>query len=365
MASTSQPEKLEPDHQSGRLRVLAFVAFCAACLVGTVAYVLWARARAAEKRGTAGMQTVGTGRLPSSTPDADLLTAIRSGAHLYVRSTREGEFGRIAIASLAAPNERRVLLERTCERVHFGGTLGICLTATYEGALPTTFAGLLGTEDTSARRVHAGFPSRARIASDDRMAATTVFVTGDDYQSDFSTRTILLELPAAKPIAELEEFTVYRDGHPFRAIDFNYWGVTFAADSNRFYATLMSAGDTYLVRGDIKARTVQVLTMGVECPSLSPDQNHLAFKRRTGHGHEWRLWVMDVATLRQRPIAAETRSIDDQVEWLDDEHILYAAPDEAGHTRGVTNVWVSSVEENAIEPRMFVTYAASPAVVRR
>ena len=39
-------------------------------------------------------------------------------------------------------------------------------------------------------------------------------------------------------IANLEELAVFRDGARLEAPDFNFWGVTFAADSDRFYATL-------------------------------------------------------------------------------------------------------------------------------
>ena len=39
-----------------------------------------------------------------------------------------------------------------------------------------------------------------------------------------------------------------------RRADFNFWGVTFARDGNRFYATLGTGGKTYLVEGDVAAR---------------------------------------------------------------------------------------------------------------
>ena len=37
----------------------------------------------------------------------------------------------------------------------------------------------------------------------------------------------------AGPARLLEEFRVYRDGATFPAVDFNFWGVTFAADGDR------------------------------------------------------------------------------------------------------------------------------------
>ena len=38
--------------------------------------------------------------------------------------------------------------------------------------------------------------------------------------------------------ADLESFAVTRDGKAIHAVDFNFWGVTFTRDANRFYATL-------------------------------------------------------------------------------------------------------------------------------
>ena len=42
--------------------------------------------------------------------------------------------------------------------------------------------------------------------------------------------------------------------HRVESVDRNYWGVTFAADSNTFYATLLTNGHTYLIKGDLARR---------------------------------------------------------------------------------------------------------------
>src|SRR5205823_7549531 len=138
-------------------------------------------------------------------------------------------------------------------------------------------------------------------------------------------------------LGDLEQFTTWRDGTRFSAADFNFWGVTFARDSNVFYASLRTVGDfktssgqvtrraqTYLVRGDLGLRKLTVLHENVECPSLSPDNRLIAYKKNVGPGPApWRFCVLDLATMAETPIAAETRSIDDQIEWLDDSHVLY------------------------------------------
>jgi hypothetical protein len=155
-----------------------------------------------------------------------------------------------------------------------------------------------------------------------------------------------------------------RDGRLFKAVDFNFWGVTFARDSNRFYATLGTGGHTYLIEGDLARREARVLRPGVECPALSPDNTRLAFKKRTGGvvtAVAWRLSVLNLVTEQEWELA-ETRSVDDQVEWLDDRHVLYsvlASPLWAV----VTNVW-SVPGDGGGTPELLVPGAASPVVVR-
>jgi hypothetical protein len=158
---------------------------------------------------------------------------------------------------------------------------------------------------------------------------------------------------------------VWRDGEQFRGVDFNFWGVTFARDSNRFYATLGSGGRTYLLEGNLAAREARVLRENVECPSLSPDNTRIAFKKRTGgiiSPVTWRLSILDLRTLDDRPLA-ETRSVDDQAEWLDDHHILYALPDRASAT-AVTTTWVVPADGSG-EPRPLLQNAYSPVVVHK
>jgi len=154
-----------------------------------------------------------------------------------------------------------------------------------------------------------------------------------------------------KVLAQLEQFDASKDGEPFDAVDFNYWGITFdPKDSNRFYATLATGDHHYLVEGSVSDRTVTVLRDGVECPSLSPDGTQIAFKSRIDDNDHWRIRVLDVATLEDHAVAGN-RSVDDQVEWLDDDTLAYS--DE-------TNVYTVPADGSG-EVQLLVKDATSPA----
>ena len=71
-----------------------------------------------------------------------------------------------------------------------------------------------------------GVPSRARLSPDERFAAITLFVTGDDYEADFSTRTKIFELDQGRMLPDIEFFDVQRDGQPFQRIDFGTHATT-------------------------------------------------------------------------------------------------------------------------------------------
>jgi hypothetical protein len=240
----------------------------------------------------------------------------------------------------------------TCERVYYAAGHGLCLGVAPSGVeyTVTTFGPDLHPRHTTPLT---GLPSRARVSSDGRYGAMTVFVRGDSYlesSTAFSTRTYIVEMASGKTIGQLEQFEVLRDGGAFDAPDFNFWGVTFDPhDSDRFFATLGTGGHHYLVEGSIHRRRMRVLRDGVECPSLSPDGTRIAFKSRIGRSNRWHLRVLDLATLDARPVA-EKRSIDDQAEWLDDTTLVYS---------DVRNVYVAPADGRG-SPRVLVRDAASP-----
>jgi hypothetical protein len=266
--------------------------------------------------------------------------------------------GQVALAPLGSAPGRPTYEPLTCQRVYFAAANGICL-AQGKGLGATGFRAELFGSDLRVRHEIGleGIPSRARVSPDGRYGSVTMFVAGHSYApaGAFSTQTTLIDMANGSKIADLEQFTVTRGGKQVTAVDVNYWGVTFdPRDSDRFYATLATGGRTYLIQGSVSGRVAHTLHENVECPSLSPDGTRIAYKRRTGSKDEpWRLTVLDLDTMRETPLA-ETRSVDDQAEWLDRDHVLY----ERG---GV--VW-SVPADGTGSPQRFLPAADSPAVVR-
>jgi hypothetical protein len=197
------------------------------------------------------------------------------------------------------------------------------------------------------------------------LAAITVFLTGHSYDSvDFTTQTLLVDAMTGQVLANLEDFAVTRDGQPISAIDFNFWGVTFSPDSKRFYSTLSTNRQHYLVEADIAKRTARVIHQNVECPSLSPSGALIAYKKRlsTPGRIEWQLHILDLATMKETPLA-ERRSVDDQIEWLNDATVLYALPESSAVSSAVTDVWRADVDGKSA-PEMLLRMAYSPTAVR-
>jgi hypothetical protein len=343
-------------------RGLIFALLVAACLVSAAGYVAWAAVR--NQLASRNVSKVSVA-VTAGGPEA--IAALLKRPHLVFRSTALGDtFGKIALIPLDAPDGPRTMTTLQCDRVYFSAGRGICL-AGYRGIFAVYSAYVFGPDfQTEYTFPLSGIPSRARISPDGRYAAITVFVSGHSYSDgNFSTQTTLIDLATGAMVSELEQFAVTRNGVDFRATDFNFWGVTFARDSNRFYATLASGGKTYLVEGDVHARQARTLYEHVECPSLSPDNTRVAFKKsvlRDGH-LMWQLSILDLATLHETPLTAETRSVDDQVEWLDNNHVLYALVDDGPSPSIGENVWVLPTDGSG-PPHIFLPKAYSPTVIR-
>lgn len=257
-------------------RILILAAAVVLLAAVGVAAVLRASSRADEKN-----QAQAGG--PQVTRGAVALTPGDGGRRIVFRNMAWGPHrDELATVPAAAPEGARTASGVSCLRFHSAAGTGICLQADKGGVQDAYRAVVLDAhlKELSAHPL-AGIPTRARVSPGGHLAAWTVFVGGDSYAgTDFSTRTSVLDLRTGKLDASLEEFSILKDGKPYRSADVNFWGVTFAADERTFYATLATGGRTHLVRGDLAERTVTTLRENVECPSLSPDGKRLVFKKR-------------------------------------------------------------------------------------
>ncbi len=292
---------------------------------------------------------------------AEFIASVPDGPLILFRDASPGPFyGRLAVVLLSRPDAPRRIAPLSCERVHYAAGWGVCMVNDESGFFVRYLAYVF---DRSFQIRHTisltGTPIRARVAPDGRRAALTVFERGHSYaDAGFSTRTIVIDTASGRQLADLEEFVVEKDGAPFKAIDFNFWGVTFDRGGDQFFATLKTHGEKYLVKGSIDARRAAVLRNDVECPSLSPDGSMVVFKKPLKKEVGWRLSVLDLATGAERALNQGRRSVDDQVDWFDDRQVVY-------HDSGAegTAIWVLSID-GVTPPRLLLPNAYSPAVQR-
>jgi len=271
--------------------------------------------------------------------------------HLIRATTQRGAPPAIELSALS------------CDRIHFAAGSGICLTnRAYPATAVTMFDSALKARST---REIAGIASRARVSPDGAMAAYTVFVFGDSYATGrFSTRTAIVGTRGGDALLpDLERLSISRDSVPVQAAALNLWGVTFLREPGRFYATMQASGLTELIEGDVQTSKASVGFAGIECPSLSPAGTLIAFKRKISGTNPpaWRLAVVGRMAGSDH-LLSETRSVDDQVEWFDDSHVLYAIPTTAG-SRSPVDTWIAPINEDSA-PQIFAPMAASLTVVR-
>ena len=334
-----------------------FGLLCVLVIGGVITFALYTRSQRRRHEDSAA---------PPMSDSERQLAEIRRQPYLMFRNTALGPaYGQLSLVPLNAPDGVRYGTGLTCERVYGNSRSGLCLQAVRE-VFPTFKA---VSFNSMFQAVHvfdlAGEPSRARVSADGRLAAATVFISGHGYSGvGFSTRAAIFDLVSSTTLVDnLENFTVTKDGQPFRKTDFNFWGVTFAKDDDRFYATLASAGINYLVEGSVSGRLMRVLRQGVECPSLAPDGQRLVFKSRvvSNTGPHWQLHVWNLKTGSEITIN-ESRSVDDQAEWLDADHVLYGLPRNIEGSAS-WDIWTARADGTGM-PRRFVSNASSPCVVR-
>lgn len=337
---------------SARGRVLWFAAVVVALVVGAGTYsVVEGREVRAQR---------------AAEPEAARapVASVADGPRIVFRHTGlDQEYGTVAIVSLDDPGGARAFTGVDCDRVAARPGGASCLVT--DPAVAASYE--VREYDPQWRQVQStalpGLPSRTRLSPSGSLVATTVFVAGHSYMTaGFSTATEVHAFGGGTRWGDLEKFRFVLDGEPSDPVDRNIWGVTFV-DDDAFYATVGTGGRTYLVRGTLSSRTLTSVSRDAECPSLSPDGSRVAFKVDVDPGRRivWQIAVQDLTTGGRTLLTQGPRGLDDQVEWLDDDTLLYGMPrpDEPG----VTDVWSVDTAADA-EPELLIEQAWSPTVVR-
>lgn len=333
-------------------RLLLFATLTTIVAIASVVYAAGQALEARQQRDIA--PTV-------ATADA---TELEAGPRIVFRHTGLDEkYGLVAEVALADPDGPRAFTDVACDRVAAWDRGASCL-VTRRGVVTRFQAKELGPDWTDrGTRPLPGVPSRTRVSPDGTLVATTSFVTGHSYvATGFSTATEVRDIGNGRSWGNLEEFTLVLDGRQAAPSDRNVWGVSFV-DAETFYATVATGGRTWLVEGNLATRTLTSVTDNAECPSVSPDGTRVAFKVDVDRGSAsvWEIAVLDLVTMERTLIGRGTRGLDDQVEWLDGDTLIYGLPraDEVG----VSDVWAVDTRADG-EPRLLVEEAWSPTVIR-
>ena len=352
--AAAAPEPAGPTRE--RWRIFGFIALCVVCVAVATGYVVATGGREDRKQDAAGAVEAG-----APTP-----SALLANPHILMRDMAAGQAGYAGVVDAATPDGERAVTDLACSRLYMAAGNGICLSD--RGDILNPYKVVFFGADFKERSSNPlpGVPSRARVSADGKYGVSTVFVTGDSYApGSFSTRTSIWDMATGAHVVDLEQFSVWQNGKQLQSPDHNFWGVTFdPANSGHFFATLGTLGHTYLVSMDTATKKATVLRDGVECPSLSPDGTRIAFKQRTSAsagGAELPTWqpaVLDVATLQDRPLP-EARTIDDQIEWVDNSTVVYAVDTGIG----APSLYATAADGTGT-PRLFIADADSPSVSR-
>jgi hypothetical protein len=301
-------------------------------------------------------------------PAANLGELLERNGRLIVFRARDAggtNDKRVAVRAIAERDGAPGFYRSRCERVAASALYVLCLSRTNDPLQPYRMTVFDRNMHEIGGDALDGVPSRARISPDEKYLATTSFVVGDSYASEvFSTRTFIRRIDKGTlgPADNVEYYDLILNNELYGFPDKNVWGITFVAGQDRFFATVSMNGHRYLVDGSIPAKRMVALRDNVECPSLSPDGLRIAYKQRIRDGQTvtWRFHVLDLVSGADRELGEE-RSVDDQIAWLDDQHVMYGVP--RADTRDHSDIWSAPVDGGP--PSLLMRDGDSPTVVER
>src|SRR5262245_50301075 len=248
----------------------------------------------------------------------------------------KGAFGRVAMARPAQPAARH-LTPLSCARVQWAAGVGLCVVEEAEGKTVHQLLYVFDRRFVLRTRIAlAGIPIRARVSPDGRFASVTVYGEEESPNGErLASESMLIDARTGRVLGDLREFAVDNPHNLPIEQPVDISSVAFTADGDRFFATFATPSARYLASGAVSTRRLELVGAGLANEAVSPDGTRLIAKKQTGSRGHWQLVVLDLTTKGEIDLNQGPRSIDDQVEWLDDAHVIYHDVTDEG-----TGIWV-------------------------
>lgn len=297
---------------------------------------------------------------PSTMAFANETSILHANDVVFINRVPGADYKRVGIRRADGTRE---LLDRTCDRLHVQGSVGLCLDGPIGlGRYDVDVIDFTSADLPILEHDVGVLPSRARVAADQRWASATMFASGTSYQDvgAFATYVTVTGLaPDDGPTVLLDRFALNQSDPSHTAFpdDRNYWGISWGENGD-FWVTAGSDAAVELLTG--RADTRELFTTGIagSCPSLSPDGETLVYKRTRPDGG-FDLVARTLRTGAERMLD-ESHSVDDQVEWLDNDTILYALHQgDPTVSQPEFDIWALDVTPGAA-PVLFLPNANSP-----
>lgn len=268
--------------------------------------------------------------------------------------------GRVAMLALRPGENTRYISNLSCARVHYARGSGVCLVQEQSNDRAEYAAYVFDRRfSRQARIVLRGIPTRARVSPDGRRASITTYAEEESPAGErLATESIIIDVRSGRVLADVRDFQIDHDRLPPLTGPIDVSSVAFEPDGDRFFATISTATERHLVAGSVDAHRLTSIRSGVANEALSPDGRHLIIKRLIGERGFWQLAVIDLHTWAERDLNQGSRSVDDQVEWLDNDHVIYH--DVSGET---TAIWMLPID-GTNGPEVLVSGAFSATTQR-